>query len=120
MTESAHQRAVFKWTQQPHVRHKYPELKLLFHVKNETTEGAARVASDKSMGVRPGVPDLCLPVPKGNYHSLWLEMKNEKGRPSEAQKWWIKELNLQGCYAAICHGWEEAVRVLEDYLDERL
>ncbi len=117
MTESEHQRAVIRWSQQPKIRTKWPELALLFHVKNETAEGAKRVASDKAMGVKKGVPDLCLPVARGPYHGMWLEMKNERGRVSDAQKWWIKKLGEQQYFAVVCYGWQEAVKVLEWYLD---
>lgn len=118
MTESAHQRAIFKWGQQPHIRNKFPELKFLFHVKNETTEGASRVKSDGYMGVRKGVPDLCLPVPKRGYHGLWIELKNETGRASKEQKWWLEELGKLGHKAVLCRGWQEAIRTLEWYLND--
>lgn len=117
MRESEHQRAVFRWSRQPSVRDKWPEIKLLFHVKNETTEGARRVQSDKAMGVKPGVPDLCLPVARGRYHGLFIEMKNERGRVSEAQKWWVRELNGQDYAAVVCYGWESAAMMLEWYLE---
>ena len=32
-----------------------------------------------------GVPDLFLPVPRNNFHGLYIEMKNEKGRVSVSQ-----------------------------------
>lgn len=51
-SESSHQQAVIKWSQQPSVRERYPELALLHHIKNETKEGAAQVAVDKAMGVK--------------------------------------------------------------------
>ncbi|MCD8204979.1 MAG: VRR-NUC domain-containing protein [Coprobacillus sp.] len=113
--ESKHQQAVFKWTQ--YVRQKYPDLKLLFHIKNEDAMGAKQVAVDKAMGVKKGVPDLFLPVPRGQYHGLFIEMKNETGRPSDAQKWWGQELKDQGYYWEVCHGWEKAVQTLEWYMN---
>lgn len=35
MNESQHQRMLIKWTQQAHIRRKYPVLKLLYHIPNE-------------------------------------------------------------------------------------
>lgn len=52
VSESNHQQAVIKWSKQPTVRERYPELALLHHIKNETKEGAAQVAVDKAMGVK--------------------------------------------------------------------
>lgn len=115
-SESSHQQAVIKWSQQPSVRDRYPELALLHHIKNETKEGAAQVAVDKAMGVKKGVPDLHLPVARGGYHSLYIEMKNETGRANDAQNWWLERLKLEGNYTVICHGWQSAVNILTWYL----
>lgn len=116
-SEARHQQAVIKWSQQPSVRAKWPELALLHHVKNETQEGAARVAVDKAMGVKRGVPDLCLPVPRGKYHGLYIEMKTETGRTTRDQDWWGEKLLEQGYMWEVCHGWQAAVRTLEWYLN---
>lgn len=116
MREIRHQINVIKWSQQPSIRSKWPELALLYHIKNETTEGRERVAVDRAMGVKKGVPDLCLPVPRGKYHGLYVELKNETGRTSEAQEWWGEKLLGQGYMWEVCHGWQSAVRVLEWYM----
>ena len=117
MREIRHQINVIKWSQQPSIRSKWPELALLYHIKNETTEGKEHVAVDRSMGVKKGVPDLCLPVPRGKYHGLYVELKNETGRTSEAQEWWGEKLLEQGYMWEVCHGWQSAVRVLEWYMN---
>lgn len=115
--EFKHQQAVIKWSQQPSVRERWPELALLHHVKNETPDGGARkVAIDKANGVKKGVPDLCLPVAKGGYHGLYIEMKNENGTLSAAQKWWRDRLKEQGYYWSVCYGWEAAVKELCWYM----
>lgn len=116
MRETRHQINIIKWSQQPSIRSKWPELALLYHIKNETAEGKERVAIDRAMGVKKGAPDLCLPVPRGKYHGLYLELKNETGRTSEAQQWWGEKLLEQGYMWEVCHGWQSAVRVLEWYL----
>lgn len=116
VSEAKHQQAVIKWSQQPSIRAKWPELALLYHIKNETRGGAAQVAVDKAMGVKKGVPDLFLPAPRGQYHGLYIEMKAETGRTSEAQDWWGDKLLGQGYMWEVCHGWQSAVRVLEWYL----
>ena len=116
-TEAQHQAAVIKWSQQPTIREKWPELKLLYHIKNETKEGPKQVAIDRRQGVRKGVPDLCLPVARGEYHGLYIELKTEVGKPSDAQNWWGEQLAGQGYFWGVCHGWESATRVLELYLN---
>jgi hypothetical protein len=115
LTEAQHQTALFNWVWL--VRNKYPELALLYHVPNGGSRNKIEAANLKRQGVKPGVPDLCLPVPRGQYHGLYIELKTEKGRTSTAQDWWIRELNAQGYFTEVCHGWESAVRVIEWYMN---
>lgn len=117
MTEDQHQMCVIKWSQQPFIREKYPELKMLHHIANERKCSPVQGRMLKLMGVRSGVPDLSLPVPKSPYNGLYIEMKTETGRLSDNQKWWICELKKQGYRCEVCYGWEAAVAVLEDYLN---
>ena len=70
----------------------------------------------KQQGVKSGVPDLCLPVPRGQYHGLYIEMKTESGHTSDEQEWWGERLQAQGYVWRVCHGWQAAVAVLEWYL----
>lgn len=116
MTEAQEQACVIKWSQQPHIRSQWPELALLFHIPNGGSRDAVEGRHLKAQGVKRGVPDLCLPVPSGRYHGLYIELKTERGRASAEQKWWIERLNAAGYFAKVCHGWEAAVRVLEWYL----
>ena len=118
-SERQHQQAVMKWARQPSIRDRWPELALLHHIKNETTGGAAEVAADKAMGVKKGVPDLCLPVTRGGFHGLYIEMKTPSGRASDAQRWWMMELTKQGYRAVVCHGYDAAVAELCWYLDRK-
>lgn len=70
----------------------------------------------KAEGVKAGVPDLHLPVARGGYHSLYVEMKSQTGTPSEAQKEWIAALLAEGNLAGMRRGCAAAVDVLEKYL----
>lgn len=117
MTEFQHQCAVFKWAAQPSIRAQHPCLKLLHHIPNGGRRDKIEAANLKRQGVKPGVPDLHLPVARGGYHSLFVEMKDEDGMPTIEQKWWGVELALEGNYCEVCHGWESAVRVIEWYLN---
>ena len=97
-----------------------PELQLLFHIPNGGSRGKAEAARFKAEGVKAGVPDLFLPVSRGPYHGLFIEMKRQKGgKVSDAQKAWIAALIDQGYLAVVCYGWKDAAELIEDYLDER-
>ena len=117
-SESYEQETLFKWMELQ--MKKRPELKLCFHIANGGSRGKAEAARFKAEGVKAGVPDLFLPVSRGPYHGLFIEMKRRSGgRTSEAQRKWIAALAAQGYLATICYGWKEAAELIEDYLDER-
>ena len=67
-SEAQHQANVIKWSQQPSIRRQWPELALLHHIPNGGTRDAVEAKHLKQQGVKSGVPDLCLPVPRGQYH----------------------------------------------------
>ena len=115
-SEDQHQINVFKWTQQPAVRQRWPELELLFHIPNERKCDPRQGKKLRLMGVRRGVPDLFLPVPRGKYPGLWIEMKTETGCMTADQEWWRDRLLAQGYAWELCHGWKAATRILEWYM----
>ena len=119
ISENQHQMLVVKWSQQEAIRKKWPELKLLFHIPNERNCTPQQGKNLQRMGVKRGFPDLCLPVPRGMYHGLYIEMKTERGTPTKDQKWWGEQLQEQGYMWAVCKGWESAVSLLESYLQLR-
>lgn len=76
---------------------KYPELKLLYHVPNGGSRNKAEAGRLRAEGVKAGVPDLCLPVPRGGYHGLYIELKRQRGgRASDNQVEWLDALSKQG------------------------
>lgn len=114
--EDREQMCLIKWSQQPSIRREYPELKLLYHIPNERHCDPAEGRRLKLMGVKSGVPDLALPVPSGDHHGLYIELKAENGKPSENQLWWRDELAKQDYAAVICYGWQQAAEVILKYL----
>lgn len=114
-TESQHGQALMKWARLMQGEH--PELALLFHIPNGGSRRPVEAAIMKGEGVKAGVPDYFLPAPKGEVHGLFLELKRDaKAKVSLAQKEWIERLNKSGYRAEIARGWEEAAKVISDYL----
>lgn len=113
-TEDEEQIAVMSWAALMEGR--YPELRLLHHIPNGGKRGKREAAVFKAMGVKAGVPDLFLPCAREEYHGLYVEMKALDGRPSKAQLEMLKALSGQGYKCVVCHGADEARRVIEDYL----
>lgn len=116
--EQIEQANLIRWTQQPEVRKKYPDLKLIYHVPNERQCTPQQGKALKMMGVKAGVPDLCLPVARGGYHGLYIEMKSpeKSARASGNQIWWVEELISQNYAACVCKGWEMARDTILRYM----
>ena len=113
-TEEEEQAAVFRWAELMSGQH--PELQLLMHIPNGGYRHPATAARMKAQGVKAGVPDIFLPVPRDGFHGLWIEMKRVKGgKVSPEQKEWIEILNSYGYFAIVCRGADEAIHALEVY-----
>lgn len=120
MTEAQHQAEVIKWSQRSDILERYPEVKLLFHIPNGGGRSPQTAHLMKLTGVKAGVPDLCLPVARGKWHALYIEMKTKTGQASPEQKRWHRDLMEQWNLAMVCKGWEAAVSTIEAYLEGRL
>ena len=117
-TEEQEQAAIFEWAEL--MKPQLPELALLFHVPNGGLRSKPEAVRMKKTGVKPGVPDLCLPVPRGESHGLFIELKRRHGgKVSPDQKAWIEALTDQGYYAEVCRGAEEACDLIIAYLEGR-
>lgn len=112
--EHAEQVALFTWARLQTAR--TPELALLFAIPNGGHRHKAVAAKLKAEGVKAGVPDICLPVARGSYHGLYIELKAKGGRPTDGQFAWARLLAEQGYYSCFCVGWEEAKKTIENYL----
>ena len=112
--EAADQEAIFNWAKMREAI--YPELKLLHHIPNGGSRNKIEAANLKRQGVKAGVPDICLPVPRGKYHGLYIELKHGKNKLSDLQAEWLRGLNEQGYLALCIYGWQDAIRIIENYL----
>lgn len=112
--EDTEQIGVIEWAQW-HTQ-QYPELKLLHHIPNGGKRNAAEAARFKAMGVKAGVPDLFLPVPRGGYAGFYIEMKYGKNKQTDKQIVWMHALRQQGYKVTVCYSGAEATHELESYL----
>lgn len=114
-SEDTEQINVIQWSQWN--MNKYPELKWLHHCPNGGSRNRAEAVKLKQMGVKAGVSDLCLPYPKGIYCGLYIEMKYGSNRQQDTQKEFLADMTAAGHFTATCYSAEEAVKVLEEYLN---
>lgn len=113
--EEMEQTCLFRWAAYSLGAH--PELKLLHAIPNGGKRSKSEAARMKAAGVKAGVPDMFLPVARGGSHGLYIELKRIKGgRVSAEQLAWMEELTREGYTCAVCHGWEEARKVIQTYL----
>lgn len=101
-TEEQEQIALMNWARMQ--ENVYPELTMLFHIPNGGKRSKAEAARFKAAGVKSGVPDLFLPIPRGKYHGLFIEMKMKPNKTTQNQLHWIfnlKERNSPAKFATV-------------------
>lgn len=111
MREAREQQAVVEWCAWKRIP--------IFHIPNGGSRDKREAANLKRQGVKPGVPDLFVPVARGGWHGLFVEMKTAKGRVSPKQREWLELLSAQGYLAKVCRGADEAIRVIGAYMSLR-
>jgi hypothetical protein len=115
-SEAEEQCELIAWANQCAAVGIHPELKWLHAIPNGGRRDKAEAAHLKRQGVKPGVPDLCLPVPRGRYHGLYIEMKVGKNKPTENQVEWLSALDGMGYAVAVCYSVSEGRDTIEEYL----
>jgi len=116
--EAISQRSVILWWAYSHKVLGIPE-HLLFSVPNGGYRHPFEAKLLREEGMRSGVADLILLVPRGIYHGMALEMKSQEGRLSPEQKEWAAAATSQGYLCVVAYSTEEAIKFLTDYLRQQ-
>jgi len=111
-SEDATQINLLNW-----LRFNYPDIwEDTIHIANQRSTSIQYGKLLKKMGVKPGVSDLFVAVPKGNFSGLWLELKEGEGKPSKKQQNFLARMTARG-YVAVCVvGLDAAKAAIEAYL----
>ena len=112
--EAIEQEIVIRWCEVQSCKHK--ELGLIYHCPNGGKRNRLEATALKRQGVKAGVPDLCLPVARNNFHGLYIEMKVGNNTCTENQKKWLRRLKEEGYKTIVCYGADEAIEILKEYL----
>lgn len=113
-SEAEEQKALFQWANL--MRNRLPGIELMFHIPNGGSRDIREAANLKAQGVKPGIPDLFIPVPVDHYHGCWIEMKRVRdGRISDKQKDVMAALIERGYFCAVCYGWWDAAKTICAY-----
>lgn len=115
MNEHSEQAALFDWAAwQANLGHE--ALRWMFAIPNGELRPDGVGRKLKAGGVKAGVPDICLPFPARGYHGLYIEMKIKKCKPEPEQIDYLEWLTGCGYLALVVNGFDEAKRILCDYL----
>lgn len=89
---------------------------LIAHVPNEGKRSLQYGVRLKRMGMQKGFPDFIIPIPKGKYHGLYIEVKVNNNTTTADQKKWLTQLHSNGYAATTCWGIDEGMAVVNRYL----
>ena len=106
-SEDAEQEAVVEYCDLLHIP--------IVHIPNEGKRSLSYAARMKRMGLRSGFPDLLIPLARGGYHGLFIEMKYGKNKTTKEQKEWLERLSAEGYACAVCYNAAEAIKTIESY-----
>lgn len=113
--EGAEQQALLRWFE---VRHP-AAARLIYHPANGGHRVKVVAAKLKAQGVKAGVSDLVLPMARGGYHGLYLELKAtppHDAAVSASQMAWQVAMEQQGYMAVVARGMDQAMQILEGYM----
>lgn len=113
-SEAQEQTALFRW--KSYNENLIPGLNMLHAIPNGGKRDPAVGAQLKAQGVQAGVPDISLPVPRGEYHGMYIELKVGGNKPTKKQEDWLGRLADQGYKTAVCYGWVQAAEAIMEYL----
>lgn len=114
-SEYDHQVALIAWCETHKAR--VPELGYLFASNNGIRVTIGVAVKMKKAGMKKGVPDLFLPIPRQGYHGFFIEMKVGKNITSDEQCEWLAVLQECGYRCSIYRSWRDAAAAILSYLD---
>jgi len=74
------------------------------------------VTAMKAEGLRSGVPDVFMAMPRGKFHGLFLEFKSHAGKLTENQTIYVTNLRSEGYQVEVVHTLLEAMSIVVPYL----
>ena len=90
--------------------------KILFAVPNGGSRHIAEAKRMKGEGVKSGVSDVILLVPKKGFASLCMEFKTSTGKQSKEQKEFQRQAEMCGSKYVIVRSAAQAIREMRNYM----
>ena len=114
-SEHQEQAAVIAWWRLACKGYGLPEF-ALFAVPNAAKRSYALASHLKAEGLRAGIPDLFLAVPKEYTSGAFLEMKAHPNKPTAAQHEVLLWLQKASYVTEVCYSAEQAITAIKTYL----
>lgn len=89
---------------------------LTFAIPNGAKRDIRTAISLKKQGLTAGVPDICMAIPHGGKHGLFIELKVGYNKPTKHQLDMIEKLRRQGYACFVCYSFEDTKQTILDYL----
>jgi len=93
-----------------------PPLDVSFAIPNAAKRSPMLMGRLKREGFRKGIPDWCLPVPRGPYNALWIEFKRRGQKPSPEQAEMLKRLAEEGGATHVVDDAAKGLEIVRQYL----
>ena len=90
---------------------------LIFSIPNGGQRSLITAKILKAEGTVSGVADLQILKAKNGYNGLFIEMKYGNNRQQDTQKEFLADMAAAGHFVATCYSAEEAIKVIEEYLN---
>lgn len=113
-SEYQEQCAIFRWAKMQ--ERTWPELALLNASLNGVKLNIGQAVKAKAQGMRAGYPDMFLPVKRGPFSGLFIELKYGKNKATAEQEWWLQALANQGFSCCVCWGADQAIEAIRKYM----
>lgn len=117
--EHAHQSALFAWAGGCEIKE---DLRWMHAIPNGGDRDRRTAGQMAAEGVKSGVWDIFLPVPRGGYKGLYIEMKRPgrerevNGGLSDKQLEFGEMAHKNGYRCVVCYHWRKAAEKLNEYL----
>ena len=116
--EFEEQCALFSWARDPLLHKLHPELRLLSTSLNGVKLTKAQAGKAKAAGMLQGESDVRLPVARGRYIGLIIEMKYGKNKPTPEQLEYGALMAAEGHRFEVCYSCQAAQEVILEYLSQ--
>jgi hypothetical protein len=117
LTEHQLQVLVFRWAAL--AMRAYPDLRWMFAVPNAGKRTPQQGRWMKAEGLRAGVPDVWLPVPRGGAPGLVIEHKIGRKQLTDEQAQWAVGLDRLGWRVVVSRSFEDSRLAIVNYLEGR-